>query len=113
MDELDLNGLKILVSSGTTSRAAGAIRVFEALKNEVEKLGVKGIKVKLVGEKGIASVEPIVEVHQPGKPVFAYGRMTPEKALRVLNDHIIKGNPIIDWLIGVCDMATEVHDVDR
>jgi len=103
MDELETREIMILVSSGTTSLAAGARQVFDALTHELQSRNLSNVTVKMVGEKGIASSEPIVEIHRKGEPVFAYGHMTPEKVERLIDEHIIKDTPILDWIIGICD----------
>ena len=44
--------------------------------------------------------EPIVEVLEPGKEKVTYVKMTAEKAVKVVNDHIVNGNPIVDFTVG-------------
>ncbi len=105
MEELDKKEIVITVSTGTTAVAAGAMSVFEALKSEIEERGLN-VVLKKTGEKGVASSEPIIEVHRGGR-TFVYGNMTPETAKTVVEHHIIEGTPIIDWLIDVHDEPQE------
>ena len=44
--------------------------------------------------------EPIVEVMEPGKEKITYVKMTPEKAVKVVNEHLVNGNPIVDFTVG-------------
>ena len=49
---------------------------------------------------GMCPYEPIVEVTEPGKEKVTYVKMTPEKAVRVVNDHIVNGNPVAEFTVG-------------
>jgi len=62
----------VLVSSGTTGTAVGSLRVLEAFKNEVKAHGLDDVLVKPVGERGLASHEPLIEIHEQGKPAYVY-----------------------------------------
>jgi (2Fe-2S) ferredoxin len=104
MENIDKFRVVVLVSTGTTSMAVGALNVLEAFKNEVNARGLNDVLVKSVGERGPASHEPFVEIHEQGKPVFVYGPVTPDKVKPIVENHIEKGLPIVDWLIGVYDM---------
>ena len=45
-------------------------------------------------------LEPIVEVFVPGKEKVTYVKVTPEKAMRIVNDHIVNGNIVKEYVIG-------------
>ena len=44
--------------------------------------------------------EPVVEVVTPGQEKVTYVKMTAEKALRVVNDHLVNGNVVSEYTIG-------------
>ncbi|MDE6837106.1 MAG: (2Fe-2S) ferredoxin domain-containing protein, partial [Acutalibacter sp.] len=44
--------------------------------------------------------EPVVEVITPGQEKVTYVKMTAEKALRVVNDHLVNGNVVTEYTIG-------------
>ena len=44
--------------------------------------------------------EPIVEVLQPGKEKVTYVKMTADKVAKIVNDHIVNGNPVVEYTIG-------------
>ena len=46
------------------------------------------------------ATEPIVEVIDENGTKTTYVKMTPEKALRVVNDHIVNGNVVTEYTIG-------------
>lgn len=46
---------------------------------------------------GICQFEPVVEVVEPGKDKITYVKMTPEKAVRMVNDHLVNGNVVTEF----------------
>ena len=44
--------------------------------------------------------EPIVEVIVPGQEKVTYGKVTPEKAARIVVDHLVNGQPVVEYTIG-------------
>lgn len=90
---------KILVGMATCGMAAGATPVYEELKKQIKKLGLKDVEVVRTGCIGICQFEPIVEVLIPGEEKATYVNMTAEKAEKIVAEHIAKGkisNP--EWL---------------
>ncbi|MEG2396359.1 MAG: (2Fe-2S) ferredoxin domain-containing protein, partial [Oscillospiraceae bacterium] len=71
-----------------------------AFTEEIAKREVKGVSVTQTGCIGMCQYEPIVEIMEPGKEKVTYVKMTAEKAVRVVNDHIVNGNPIVEYTVG-------------
>ncbi len=94
------NAVRVVVGMATCGIAAGARPVLSAFVNEIEKRHLKGITVSQTGCIGMCQYEPIVEVLEPGKEKVTYVKMTAEKAVRVVNDHLVNGNPIMEFTIG-------------
>ena len=90
---------KIVVGMATCGIAAGARPVLNALSQEVVKRGLKDVMVKQTGCIGLCQYEPIVEVFEPGKDKVTYVKMTPEKALEVVEKHLIRGQVISEYTI--------------
>ena len=42
----------------------------------------------------------MVEVYEPGKEKVTYVKMTPEMAVKVVNDHLVNGNVVTEYTIG-------------
>ena len=84
----------------TCGIAAGARPVLNALVDEVAKRNLKGVTVAQTGCIGMCQYEPIVEVMEPGKEKVTYVKMTPEKAVKVINEHIVNGNPVVEYTVG-------------
>lgn len=92
--------IRIVVGMATCGIAAGARPVLNALVDEVAKRNLKGVTVAQTGCIGMCQYEPIVEVTEPGKEKVTYVKMTPEKAVRVINEHIVNGNPVVEYTVG-------------
>ena len=92
--------IRVVVGMATCGIAAGARPVLNAFVDEIAKRDVKGVSVQLTGCIGMCQYEPIVEVTEPGKEKVTYVKMTPEKAVRVVNDHIVNGNPVAEFTVG-------------
>ena len=90
-----LNSVRVVVGMATCGIAAGARPVLNALVEGVNKEGLtEKVTVSQTGCIGICQLEPIVEVFEPGKEKVTYVKMTPEKAARVIEEHLKNGNVV-------------------
>lgn len=96
-------GTRIVVGMATCGIAAGARPVLTTLSEEVAKRELKDVLVTQTGCIGVCRFEPIVEVYEPGKEKVTYVHMTPEKARRVINDHIVNGQVVTEYTIGAAE----------
>ena len=55
------------------------------------------VTVSQTGCIGICQYEPVVEIFQPGKEKVTYVKMTPEKAEKVLAEHIKGGKVVTEY----------------
>lgn len=92
--------IRVVVGMATCGIAAGARPVLKAFMDEIAKRQLGNVTVTQTGCIGMCQYEPIVEVLVPGKEKVTYAKMTPEKALRVVNDHIVNGNIVPEYTIG-------------
>ena len=95
------NAIRIVVGMATCGIAAGARPVLNTFVEEVNKLGLLD---KVTGTQtvciGICRFEPVVEVYEAGKEKVTYVKMTPEKAQRVVAEHIKGGKVVAEYTIG-------------
>ena len=89
----------IKVGMATCGIAAGARPVLTALLDEAEKRQLHNVSISQTGCIGLCRLEPIVEVFRDGQK-FTYVLMTPEKARKVIAEHVVNGNPCQEYLIG-------------
>ena len=95
-----VNGVRVVVGMATCGIAAGARPVLNALVEGVNKEGLtEKVTVSQTGCIGICQLEPIVEVFEPGKEKTTYVKMTPEKAARVIEEHLKNGNVVNEYTI--------------
>lgn len=92
--------VRIVVGMATCGIAAGARPVLNAFVEGVDREGLNGqVSVSQTGCIGLCMYEPIVEVYQPGNEKVTYVKMTPEKAEKVLKEHIKGGKVVAEYTI--------------
>ena len=94
------DAIRVLVGMAPCGIAAGARPVLTTIVDEVAKRGLQNVMVTQTGCIGICQFEPVVEVVEPGKDKITYVKMTPEKAVRMVNDHLVNGNVVTEFTIG-------------
>lgn len=94
------DGIRIVVGMATCGIAAGARPVLNAFVDEIAKRGLKNVTVAQTGCIGMCQYEPIVEVFEPNKEKVTYVKMTAEMVPTVVADHIVNGNPVMDYTVG-------------
>ena len=93
------NDVRIVVSMGTCGIAAGARSILNAFVEEVAKRNLQNVVVSQTGCIGMCKLEPIVEVFVPGQEKVTYCYMTPEKAVKVVVDHIVNNKPVTEYIV--------------
>ena len=93
--------IRIVVGMATCGIAAGARPVLNAFVEGInaEKLEDK-VTVTQTGCIGICQYEPVVEVFEDGKEKVTYVKLTPEKAERIIKEHLVGGNVVTEYTIG-------------
>ena len=94
---------RVVVGMATCGSAAGARPVLNAFSQEVARRKLSHVTVSQTGCIGMCQYEPIVEVFVPGQEKVTYVKMTPEKAARVVADHIVNGNVVTEYTVGTVD----------
>ena len=84
----------------TCGIAAGARPVLSAFVDEVGKRNIKGVMVSQTGCIGLCRLEPMAEVFIPGEEKVTYVKLTPEKARKIISDHIVNGKVVTEYTIG-------------
>ena len=92
-------GKRIVVGMATCGIAAGARPVLNGFVEEIAKRNLKDVTVTQTGCIGMCQYEPIVEVFEEGKEKVTYIKMTPEKVAKVVADHIVNDNPVVEYTV--------------
>ncbi len=96
-------GVRIVVGMATCGIAAGARPVMNAFMEEIAKRSLEHVTVTQTGCIGMCRLEPIVEVLLPDQEKVTYVKMSPEKVARVVNEHIVNGNPVKEYTVGAAE----------
>ena len=91
------DSVRVVVGMATCGIAAGARPVLNAFTEEVARRELHDVLVTQTGCIGICQYEPVVEVFMPGKEKVTYVKMTPEKAVRVVGEHLVGGTPVAEY----------------
>jgi NADP-reducing hydrogenase subunit HndB len=91
--------IKIVVGMGTSGIAAGARDVLKAFVEEISNRNLVDVVVTQTGEKGLASQEPMIEIMEEGKPTVVYGNIDKVKAKKIVENHIVNGKPVLEYVI--------------
>ena len=105
----------IMVGTATCGRAAGALEVLHAIKEEVVREHIDASVVE-VGCMGHCYAEPLVVIAKPGNPPMAYGYVTPEIAQRLVKDYIVGEDISLEFTLGALeesDTIPSIYDLPR
>jgi NADP-reducing hydrogenase subunit HndB len=89
----------VTVGMGTCGIAAGAREVMHAILNELENRGIDA-HVTTVGCIGMCSKEPLVDIQQGDEPRVTYGNISPEMVPKLIEEHLVNGNVVDEWVVG-------------
>ena len=90
----------VVVGMATCGIAAGARPVVKAITDAIGETGLVDVAVSLTGCIGLCQYEPIVEVTGEDGETVTYINMTPEKARRVVAEHVVNGKPVTEYTLG-------------
>ena len=88
----------------TCGIASGARPVLTALSNAVQEKDLSNVMVTQTGCIGLCQYEPIVEVMEPGKEKVTYVKMNPDKAMEVVEQHLIGGKVVVKYTLAQEDI---------
>ena len=92
-------GTKIIVGMGTCGIAAGARETLHAILEELKKREIEA-HVTTVGCIGMCVKEPLVDIEQAGKPRVTYANVMSDMVPRLIEEHLINGNIVEEWVLG-------------
>jgi NADP-reducing hydrogenase subunit HndB len=91
--------IQVTVAMGTCGIAAGARDTMKAILDHIESNNVSGVIVTQTGCIGKCDYEPIVAVVVGEEPKVTYGRINPERARKIMQEHVAGGKVLTDWVI--------------
>lgn len=95
--------IRVVVGMATCGIAAGARPVMNAFIDEIGKRNMLNVVVAQTGCIGMCRYEPIVEVTLPGQEKVTYVHVKPEMVARIVSEHVVNGNPVVEYTIGAAE----------
>ena len=95
--------VRVVVGMATCGIAAGARPVLNKFIEEVSNRGLKNVVVTQTGCIGVCRLEPIVEIISPKGEKTTYVKMTEEKAVKVVHEHIVNNKVVEEYTIANAD----------
>jgi NADP-reducing hydrogenase subunit HndB len=89
----------ITVGMGTCGIAAGARETLDAIQQELARRQIDAVVVT-AGCIGVCVREPLVDIRQAGQSRVVYANVQPAMVPRLIEEHVIKGQPVKEWVIG-------------
>ncbi|MBM3119694.1 MAG: NADH-quinone oxidoreductase subunit NuoF [Chloroflexi bacterium] len=89
----------ILIGLATCGIAAGASAVLKTIDEELARRNIKASIIP-VGCIGLCYLEPLVDIVKPGYPRICYSQVTPERAIKLIEDYLVNDNPHPDLALG-------------
>jgi NADP-reducing hydrogenase subunit HndB len=89
---------RIIIGMGTCGIAAGARDVMQAIIKELEARQIEA-NVETTSCIGVCASEPLVDIEQIGKTRVTYGRIKPAMVSRLIEEHLVKGQVVGEWVI--------------
>lgn len=90
---------EVVVGMGTVGIAAGARETLRAILDKIEAENLTDIIVRQTGNIGLDSYEPIVQVVLPAEEKVTYGKVTPDIARRIIDEHVLGGKIVSEYQI--------------
>ena len=92
---------KVTVHLGTCGIAAGAREIMDTFLNEMDKRDITDLMFTSTGCAGFCSKEPMITVEIEPSPPVKYGNLSPEKVIKIFEEHILGGKLVKEYAIGM------------
>jgi len=90
---------QVIVGMGTCGIAAGARETMKAVLEYIESHNLPNIVVAQTGCIGLCEQEPILQVVSSQQEKVTYGKVSPDVAIKIMREHVEKGEVVKDHVI--------------
>ena len=90
---------QVIVGMGTCGIAAGARETMKAVLEYIETHNLPNIVVAQTGCIGLCEQEPILQVVSSQQEKVTYGKVSPDVAIKIMREHVEKGEVVKDHVI--------------
>lgn len=91
--------VRVVVSLGSCGIGAGALDTLKAVQQQVEARHLSQVVVSQTGCAGLCRYEPVVDVIAADSSRVTYGRVTPEVVRRILQEHVLQGRVVEEFVV--------------
>ena len=102
-EEVDLRtgpkDMQITIHMGTCGIAAGARDVLTQLADELGRASVDTVTLRQSGCMGLCDQEPMLTLTDRSNKSFVYGKLDQEKVRKIVQEHVLGGNPVIPYMV--------------
>jgi NADP-reducing hydrogenase subunit HndB len=99
---------KVTVHMGTCGIAAGAREIMNTLMKVVDEKDIRDVILTNSGCAGLCSKEPMLTVELTGQAPVKYIDLTPEKTKEIFDKHILAGQIVQEYALGIGSEKTDV-----
>lgn len=92
---------KLIVHMGTCGIAAGARGIVDTFLEQFDERNITDIMFTTTGCAGLCSEEPMITVEMGDAAPVKYGKLTREKALKILEEHVLGGRVVKELALGM------------
>ena len=97
---------RVIIHMGTCGIAAGSRDVLDAVLKEVEAMGITDVLITTSSCAGLCSREPMATVEIKDHAPVKYVDLTPEKIVKIFNDHVLNDQIVMDYVLAVGSETT-------
>ena len=90
---------QVVVGMGTVGIAAGARETLKAILAFIEEQQLPDIILRQTGNFGISGQDPVVKVIVPNQEEVIYGKINPDLARKIMQNHVVDGNVLDEYVI--------------
>ena len=95
----------ITIGMATDGIAAGARETMKAIMNFIRERQLDDVMLTQTGYIGTPEHGPIVDVQIKGQPKVRYGHLKEQLVPRMMEQHVIKGEPVHEWTLKIEEEA--------
>lgn len=92
---------KVIVHMGTCGIAAGAREIMSTFLDAFDNRKITDIMLTSTGCAGLCSEEPMITIEMKDSVPVKYGKLTPDKVKKILDEHVIGGNVVRNFALGI------------
>ncbi|GAK56958.1 putative NAD-reducing hydrogenase subunit [Candidatus Vecturithrix granuli] len=95
----------ITIGMATDGIAAGARETMKAIMNFIRERQLDDVMITQTGYIGTPEHGPIVDVQIKGQPKVRYGHLKEQLVPRMMEQHVLKGEPVNEWTLKIEEEA--------